>query len=52
MPLNAKGMRMKNALIGKFGKQRGTQIFYSLEKRGKIHGVRKRKTAPRRRKKA
>lgn len=48
MPLNAKGMRMKSALIKKFGKRRGTAIFYSLERRGKVMGVRKRKTAPRR----
>jgi hypothetical protein len=41
MPLNAKGRTIKLAMIKKYGKKRGEQVFYASEKSKKITGITK-----------
>jgi hypothetical protein len=42
MPLNAKGKKIKAAMISRYGKERGERVFYASENAGTITGVKKR----------
>ncbi len=39
MPLTAKGKKIKSAMVKKYGKRRGTQIFHASANKGTITGV-------------
>jgi len=41
MPLTAKGKKIKKAMEGKYGKERGERVFYASENKGSIKGVAK-----------
>jgi len=41
MPLNSKGMKILAEIINKYGKKKGTSIFYALENKGKLKGIKK-----------
>lgn len=41
MPLTAKGSKIKAAMIKKYGKEKGEEVFYASENAGKIKGVAK-----------
>lgn len=41
MPLTAKGAKIKRAMVKKYGKKRGTQIFHASANKGTITGVHK-----------
>ncbi len=41
MPLTAKGSKIKRAMVKKYGKKRGTQIFHASANKGTITGVHK-----------
>ena len=43
MPLAARGRKIKRAMIERYGKKKGEQVFYASENAGIIKGVRKRK---------
>ncbi len=43
MPLTKKGRKIKGAMIKKYGKKKGKQVFYASENKGTIKGVIKRK---------
>ena len=49
MPLTKKGKKIKRAMTGSYGKEKGAQVFYASANKGTIKGVeRKRKAAKRR----
>ena len=39
MPLTAKGMKIKKAMMKEYGPEKGKQVFYSSENKGTIKGV-------------
>jgi len=41
MPLTSKGRTIKLAMIKKYGKKKGKQVFYASENKGTIQGVTK-----------
>ena len=43
MPLTAKGRRIMQEMIDQYGREKGTSMFYAMEKSGKLKGVAKRK---------
>jgi len=43
MPLTAKGRKIMQEMIDEYGREKGTSMFYAMEKSGKIKGVAKRK---------
>lgn len=43
MPLTKKGKKIKAAMVKEYGKDKGEQVFYASENKGKIKGVTKKK---------
>lgn len=43
MPLTKKGQKIKKAMEKEYGKEKGKEVFYASEKKGKIKGVKKKK---------
>lgn len=43
MPLNKKGLKIREALEREYGKTKGKSVFYAMENAGKIKGVVKKK---------
>jgi len=43
MPLTAKGRKVKKAMEKEYGKEKGKQVFYATENKGKIKGVTKKR---------
>jgi len=43
MPLTAKGRKIMQEMINKYGREKGTSMFYAMENSGKLKGVAKRK---------
>ncbi len=43
MPLNKKGKKIKAAMVKKYGKKKGEEVFYASENKGTIKGVAKKK---------
>lgn len=43
MPLTKKGKKIKKAMEKEYGKEKGAQVFYATENKGKIKGVTKKK---------
>ena len=41
MPLNAKGKKIKAAMVKEYGPKKGKQVFYASENKGNIKGVKK-----------
>ena len=41
MPLTKKGKKIKSAMVKEYGKEKGEDVFYATEKKGKIKGVKK-----------
>lgn len=41
MPLTKKGEKIKAAMLKKYGKKKGEQVFYASENKGAIKGVTK-----------
>lgn len=41
MPLTEKGKKIKAAMLKKYGKKKGEQVFYASENKGAIKGVAK-----------
>ena len=41
MPLNAKGEKIKAAMMKQYGAKKGKQVFYASENKGTIQGVTK-----------
>jgi hypothetical protein len=41
MPLNAKGKKIKAAMLKQYGKDQGERVFYAAENKGSIKGVAK-----------
>lgn len=41
MPLTKKGKKIKAAMKKEYGAEKGEQVFYATENKGKIKGVRK-----------
>jgi hypothetical protein len=39
MPLNKKGKKVKRAMMKKYGKKKGKQVFFASENKGTIKGV-------------
>lgn len=39
MPLNAKGKKIKAAMMKEYGAEKGKKVFYASENGGTIHGV-------------
>jgi hypothetical protein len=39
MPLTKKGAKIKKAMTKKYGKKKGTQVFYASKNKGVIKGV-------------
>jgi len=39
MPLTEKGKKIKAAMVKEYGKDKGDQVFYATENKGKIKGV-------------
>ena len=39
MPLNAKGRRIKSAMMKTYGADKGERVFYASEHKGTIQGV-------------
>jgi hypothetical protein len=42
MPLTAKGKKIRSAMIKKYGKKKGIQVFHASKNKGTIKGVEKR----------
>lgn len=40
MPLSFKGRKIKRAMEKEYGKEKGDQVFYASENKGKIKGLR------------
>lgn len=43
MPLNKKGKKILKAMEKEYGKEKGKQVFYASENKGKIKDVKKKK---------
>ena len=43
MPLTEKGKKIKRAMVKKYGKKKGEQVFYASENKGTITGVARKK---------
>jgi hypothetical protein len=43
MPLNKKGLKIREAMEKYYGKEEGEKVFYAFENAGKITGVTKKK---------
>lgn len=43
MPLNAKGQKIKAAMVREYGFKKGANVFYASENSGRIKGVTKQK---------
>ena len=41
MPLTSKGKKIKKAMRKQYGNEKGEQVFYASERKGKIKGVAK-----------
>ena len=41
MPLTKKGQKIKRAMVKKYGKKRGVQVFHASANKGTITGVHK-----------
>ena len=41
MPLNKKGLKIREAMEKYYGKKKGEEVFYASENAGKIKGVKK-----------
>jgi len=41
MPLNKKGLKIREALEKQYGKKKGEQVLYAMENSGKITGIKK-----------
>lgn len=41
MPLTKKGAKIKRAMVKKYGRKKGTQVFYASQKKGTIKGTHK-----------
>lgn len=41
MPMSKKGTKIKQAMVKKYGKKKGTQVFHASKNAGKIRGVEK-----------
>ena len=39
MPLTKKGKKVMDAMIKKYGKNKGTKVFYASRNKGRIKGV-------------
>lgn len=39
MPLNAKGRKIKAAMVKQYGSKKGKRVFYASENKGTISGV-------------
>ena len=39
MPLTKKGKKVMDAMIKKYGKKKGTKVFYASHNKGRIKGV-------------
>jgi len=44
MPLTAKGKKIKAAMLKKYGKKKGEDIFYASQNKGTIKGTHKKRT--------
>lgn len=44
MPLNAKGRKIKAAMMRQYGRKKGERVFYASENKGTIAGIKKRMT--------
>ena len=51
MPLNAKGKKIKAAMLKEYGKDRGERVFYAAENKGTVKDVAKKATAKKGKKK-
>lgn len=43
MPLTKKGKKIKKAMMEQYGSEKGEQVFYATENKGKIKGVTKKR---------
>ena len=43
MPLNRKGLKIREKMEEFYGKKRGEEVFYASENKGTIKGVKKKK---------
>jgi hypothetical protein len=43
MPLTAKGKKVKRAMEERYGKERGTRVFYATERKGSVKGLAKKR---------
>lgn len=43
MPLTKKGKKVKAAMKKQYGKEKGEQVFYATENKGKVKGLGKKK---------
>ena len=41
MPLTKKGTKIKRAMTKEYGKEKGAEVFYASENKGRIKGVHK-----------
>jgi len=41
MPLNKKGKKILQAMRAYYGKEKGDRVFYALENKGKLKGIKK-----------
>lgn len=41
MPLNKKGLKIREAMEKYYGKKKGDEVFYASENAGKIKGIKK-----------
>jgi len=39
MPLSAKGKKIKAKLIAEYGKRKGEEVFYAMENKGELKGI-------------
>ena len=41
MPLTKKGTKIKSAMVKQYGKKKGEEVFYKMERSKKLKGVKK-----------
>jgi hypothetical protein len=41
MPLSKKGMKIKRAMVGQYGKRKGAAVFFASANKGVIRGVKR-----------
>lgn len=39
MPLSAKGKKIRAKLISEYGKKKGEEVFYAMENKGELKGI-------------